>query len=73
MQKWIQIKQCSDNTRWYAKYIGYSFSLRYEYENEYEVRQPEGYINFILKKDAELVMAEDLPITQDKSDLLPTP
>jgi hypothetical protein len=52
---YIEIKSCTDPMRWYAKYIGDKFLLLDEEEVEYKTREPGGYINFILKKDGQLV------------------
>lgn len=57
MKDLILVKDCSDRSRWYSQYIGQKFLLRKEHKDEYETRQPEGYINFILKKDAVLEKA----------------
>ena len=53
----LLIKQCSDPMRWYADKVGervpYIGSEGDHYE--YRSREPAGYINFVLKCDAEVV------------------
>jgi hypothetical protein len=52
---YIEVKSCTDPMRWYSDYIGDKFLLLAEEEIEYKTREPDGYINFILKKDSKLV------------------
>jgi hypothetical protein len=57
MTTYIQIKKCSDSFRWYAPHVGKmsDYVPRYDTETEYGSREPAGYINFVLKEDAELI------------------
>lgn len=51
----IRIIKCSDSLRWYARYVGYSFTVVRKYRDEYLVQDPEGYSNYVLHQDAEVI------------------
>jgi hypothetical protein len=53
--KYIRVLSCTDPHRWYSQYIGEEFPLILEESVEYKTRQPDGYINFILKSDSVLI------------------
>lgn len=54
---YIKIVSCTDGMRWYKSYVGQiaDYLPKYDTENEYGSREPDGYVNFILKKDGELL------------------
>lgn len=51
----IRIKQCRDSMMWYASLIGFEFDVLSVEPTVYKTREPAGYINFILKEDAEVI------------------
>lgn len=58
----ILIKQCNDKSRWYSKFVGQTFPLLQQFDNEYLTLQTpceefSGYKfkNYILKEDGELI------------------
>jgi hypothetical protein len=55
--KYVKIVSCADKSRWYSRHVGKiaDYIPRYDNETEYGSREPAGYINFVLKKDAEIV------------------
>lgn len=53
--KKILIVKCEDKNKWYASLVGEVVPLLEEEETEYRSVEPEGYINFISKGDAEVV------------------
>ena len=57
--KLLKITQCSDSLMWYNKHIGSLVAYINEEEDIYWSREPGGYKNIILKRDAEVVEVED--------------
>lgn len=57
MPKRIKIIDCSDPMFWYAEYLGTDkeFAVIKEERDRYWTREDAGYLNFVLKKDAEEV------------------
>ena len=55
--KALKIINCDDSKKWYASLIGEIVPLLDEEEKEFKSREPEGYINFISKKDAEIIQS----------------
>ena len=53
MQIRVKIISCSDALFWYNQHIGEIFDVIKTEEDIYWVREPSGYKNFILRKDAE--------------------
>lgn len=53
----LKVIHCTDRSRWYAEHVGEVFPLLdlEEGHYEYKTRQADGYINYILKKDALLL------------------
>lgn len=58
--KELLITSCYDSKKWYAGLIGERVPLLSEEGSHYEYRsrQPDGYINFVHKSDAEVVESE---------------
>jgi hypothetical protein len=55
----IYIKSAKDHKFWYANSIGGRlYSVIVEGKDEYVVRDNEGYLNIVLKEDAEVVNYE---------------
>lgn len=54
MQIKVKIISCSDALFWYNQYIDEIFDVIKTEEDIYWVREPSGYKNFILRKDAEV-------------------
>jgi hypothetical protein len=54
----IYIKSAKDHKFWYANSIHNSYSVIVEGKDEYVVRDNEGYLNIVLKEDAEVVNAD---------------
>jgi hypothetical protein len=55
----IYIKSAKDPKFWYANSIGGRlYSVIVEGKDEYVVRDNEGYLNIVLKEDAEVVDAD---------------
>jgi hypothetical protein len=54
-QQFIRITGCTDGMRWYADHVGEEFPLLAAFSDEYKTREPAGYTNFVLLKDAEIV------------------
>ena len=54
---YLKINKCSDGMRWYKSHVGQiaDYLPHYDTEIEYGSREPDGYVNFILKKDAEIL------------------
>ena len=57
MNKIIEVISCSDVFSWYDAYVGTKtrFFVSREEFDRYWVRDEEGYLNFVLKKDAKEV------------------
>lgn len=57
MSKRIKITSCSDALYWYASYVGTDkeFYVVREEVDCYWTRDEDGYLNFVLKKDAKEV------------------
>lgn len=55
----VRITQCNDPQMWYSGMIGAEFTVTAEEADLYWTREPSGYVNLILKNDAE-VIAESL-------------
>lgn len=51
---YVKIVSSSDPNFWYAKYVGDLFLVD-RVDEYYWTRQPEGYRNFILKEDVQVV------------------
>lgn len=53
----IKINQCPDRLRWYRDLVGQTVNYipRYDTDVEFGTRDQDGYINFVLKKDGEIV------------------
>ena len=62
----LKIISCNDSQKWYAKLIGQEVPLLAVEETEYKTLQPDGFceghrfINYISKKDAEIVYDNEL-------------
>jgi hypothetical protein len=54
----IQIVSYKDPKFWYANSIHNSYSVIVEGKDEYVVRDNEGYLNIVLKEDAEVLDAD---------------
>lgn len=54
-KKFIKITGCTDGMRWYSSHVGAEFPLLATDSEEYKTREPAGYINFVLLKDAEII------------------
>ena len=59
--KGLLIKSCSDSLRWYSNSIGKLVPLVDTEGDHFEYRSVDndGYINFVLKSDAEIVEVEE--------------
>lgn len=54
--KGLLIRKCSDSLRWYSGLVGQVVEFRgYVGNGEYRSRQLDGYTNFVLCEDAEVV------------------
>lgn len=53
--KAILIKQCSDSLMWYRGHVGKVVEYVREDSDTFWSREPEGYANIILKRDAVLI------------------
>ena len=53
--KGIKITGCMDPLMWYVDKIGETVPFVYEEDNCFMSREPDGYLNIVLKKDAEIV------------------
>ena len=53
--KYLFIKSCTDPLLWYVEKIGQCVPFLYEDEEYYWSREPAGYKNIVLKKDAQIV------------------
>lgn len=53
--KQLLIKQCSDPMRWYANLIGQYVPLVRDNGQEWQSREPAGYINFVQYEDAGII------------------
>ena len=51
----IYIKSAKDHKFWYANSIGKTYVVLTHGTTEYVVRDNEGYLNIVLKEDAEVV------------------
>ena len=51
----IKIEFCSDQLFWYNSHVGEFFEVLKTEEDVYWVREPSGYKNIVLKKDATIV------------------
>ena len=51
----VLITSCPDKLRWYSSYVGHTWDVISDEGIEYKVRAADGYINFILKKDCEVL------------------
>ncbi len=51
----IKIISCNISGAWYAKYVGYYFSVVGQDRDFYLVREPEGYKNIVDKNDAQVM------------------
>lgn len=59
-RKELLITGCRDPLRWYAGLVGQRVPYLGDVGNEYKSREPEGFVNFVHYKDAEIVdRAED--------------
>lgn len=56
--KAILIKQCSDSLMWYRDMVGKVVVYEREYDDCYMSREPAGYINKILKQDANIIYVD---------------
>ena len=54
----IYIKSAKDHKFWYANSLGNTYAIIVENKDEYVVRDNEGYLNIVLKEDAEVVDAD---------------
>jgi hypothetical protein len=67
MVELIRVTGCKDPMRWYAKLIGQTFPRLVDQSQhkseEWKVRASDGYSNFILHSDGEIV--ESLPLVGD--------
>lgn len=54
-KQFIRITGCTDGMRWYSNHVGEEFPLLKNHSDEYRTREPAGYANFVLHKDAEIV------------------
>jgi hypothetical protein len=54
----VYIKQCPDPLRWYRNLVGRWWEVESDEGIEYKCREPEGYINFILKEDCDVYWIE---------------
>ena len=54
----ICIKSAKDHKFWYANSMLRSYDVIVEGKDEYVVRDNEGYLNIVLKEDAEVVDAD---------------
>lgn len=52
----VKVKRCRD-IYWYGRYIGDTFAVVYQDADRWWVREPDefGFLNFILKDDAEII------------------
>lgn len=53
--KRLLIVRCSDPMRWYAPLVGQTVPLLGQAGAEYRSREPDGYVNFVLARDAQVV------------------
>lgn len=53
--KKLLITSCSDSMMWYAKLIDQIVPFVREEKDYYLSREPAGYINIVLKKDASII------------------
>lgn len=53
--KALRIIKCDDPYKWYASLVGEVVPLVDVETNEYKSKEPDGFINFISKEDAEVV------------------
>jgi hypothetical protein len=51
----IRIKSAKDSKFWYANSVGRAYYAVVEGKDEYVVRDNEGYLNIVLKEDAEVL------------------
>jgi len=52
----VKVLKTSDSMFWYSKYVGQCFDvLRTEWDR-YWVREPAGFLNFVLVADSEIVL-----------------
>jgi len=51
----LKIVNCDDSKKWYASLVGETVPLLDVEENEFKSREPDGYINFVSKDDAEII------------------
>ena len=51
----IKVINCSHAMYWYSAHIGKYFYAFREEADRYWVREPEGYSNFIMKTDCEVI------------------
>jgi hypothetical protein len=51
----VRVTKCDDPKRWYYDHVGAEFDVLGDYDIEYKTRQKDGFINFILKQDCEVV------------------
>jgi hypothetical protein len=51
----LLIKQCPDKLRWYAPLVGQTVPYLGDLGDEYRSIEPNGYINFVRREDAEIV------------------
>lgn len=65
----LKIVKCNDPLKWYAKLVGKEVPLLAIEKIEYKSREPAGYINFVLKSDAEIVGDIDIQINTIKEEV----
>lgn len=58
-RKMIEVVSCTDGMRWYAGHVGETFPLLREFADELKTREPAGYTNFVLRKDARIIEIDD--------------
>lgn len=53
----VKVKKCREPFYWYQRHIGETFVVVYQDADSWWVREPDefGFLNFILKVDAEIV------------------
>jgi hypothetical protein len=58
---YVYIQKCSDPHKWYSNLVGEHVRLIDEEKNhfEYKCRQPDGYINFVDKRDGVVISLDD--------------
>lgn len=51
----IRIVSCSDSARWYHDQVGKTFRVDFTDSEGYWTREPTGFRNVVLKRDAEVI------------------